>query len=292
MIRLDAAVASRLYEQSGGARWRVSPDRLREALEHGLARTFGDSRPTRDEIASWASSVHVADLALACACADGHDEAWEHFIRQYRPALYRAASAIDPGGGRELADSLYADLFGIDERNGVRQSLFRYFYGRSTLVTWLRAVLAQRHIDRLRAARRTEALPDDESVAAPAADTRPDIERQRFSDAMRRALTSAVAALAPRDRLRLGCYYVQHLTLAAIGRLLGEHEASASRHLSRTRDNLRDAVTRHLRDIEQLDDEGIAQCVASMTDDPGSLDLREFVGAAAGRKNSAPDRSS
>ncbi len=32
-------------------------------------------------------------------------------MREYRPALYRAGDAIAPGGaGRELADSLYAEL--------------------------------------------------------------------------------------------------------------------------------------------------------------------------------------
>ena len=56
---------------------------------------------------------------------------------------------------------------------------------------------------------------------------------------MRRSVTAAVAALAPRDRLRLRCYYAQDLTLAQIGRMLKESEATASRHLSR--DSSRDS---------------------------------------------------
>ena len=84
-----------------------------------------------------------------------------------RPLLYRAADALDPGGGaRDLADSLYADLFGIGDHAGERQSLFRYFHGRSSLTTWLRAVLAQRHVDRLRTHRRLDALPEEESAGA------------------------------------------------------------------------------------------------------------------------------
>ena len=91
--------------------------------------------------------LHLEDLALACGCAVGDEGAWEHFIREQRPTLYRAADALDPGGGaRELADSIYGELF--------ERSLFRYFHGRSSLATWLRAVLAQRHVDRLRAGRR------------------------------------------------------------------------------------------------------------------------------------------
>ena len=47
----------------------------------------------------------------------------------------------DLGTGRELADSLYADLFGLDTRDGERRSLFRYYHGRAKLTTWLRSVL-------------------------------------------------------------------------------------------------------------------------------------------------------
>ena len=84
---------------------------------------------------------------------------------EYRPVLYRSADAIDPGGGaRELADSIYADLFGLQERDGERRSLFRYFHGRSSLATWLRAVLAQRYVDRVRSSRRLTPLDDEEAV--------------------------------------------------------------------------------------------------------------------------------
>ena len=70
---------------------------------------------------------------------------------EYRPLLYRAADALDPhGGARDLADALYADLYGLPDAQGERQSLFRYYQGRSSLATWLRAVLSQRYVDRLR----------------------------------------------------------------------------------------------------------------------------------------------
>jgi hypothetical protein len=66
-----------------------------------------------------------------------------------------------------------------------------------------------------------------------------------------RALDAALAGLPPRDRLRLAYYHADDLTLAAIGRLLGEHEATVSRKLQKTRDQLKAAVdevlTRELR---------------------------------------------
>ena len=109
---------------------------------------------------------HSADLELAERCAAGDPAAWDRFVLEYRPVLYRAADALDRHGtAREVADSLYAELFGVRQSSdgaGERRSLFRYFQGRSSLATWLRAVLAQRYVDSLRASRRAEPLPEDE----------------------------------------------------------------------------------------------------------------------------------
>ena len=72
-------------------------------------------------------SAYSADLELARLCAEGDEPAWERFVREYRPLLYRAADALDrTQGAREIADSLYADLYGIGKSGGERQSLFRY----------------------------------------------------------------------------------------------------------------------------------------------------------------------
>src|SRR4029450_9175276 len=102
-----------------------------------------------------------------------------------------AAHAPAPGGGpRDLADSLYGELFGLRERAGERQSLFRYFHGRSSLITWLRAVLSQRHVDRLRSHRREEALPEEDSSDAVVAPLRTvDPDRQRYLGTIEAALT-------------------------------------------------------------------------------------------------------
>jgi RNA polymerase sigma factor (sigma-70 family) len=245
------------------------------------------------------SASHVEDLELARRCAAGDESAWQRFMLEYRPVLYRAADALDPGGGaRELADSLYADLYGLRDGDATRSSLFHYFHGRSSLATWLRAVLAQRWVDRLRAQRRLVPLPDDERGRDRPAGARhealsvpPDPDRPRHLELLRRALGRAVARLDDRDRLRLGCYYVHELTLAQIGRALKEHESTASRQLARARKAIREDVERQLREESGLKDAQIAECFESAAEDAGSLDLKEMLGAAAGRKEAVPDRS-
>src|SRR5918993_5063617 len=162
--RLDARTVERLHRQARAERWDVPRAAFAEALETSLARApaGGHRSPER-----YLASLHLEDLALACACMAGHERAWEHFIREHRPLLYRAADALAPGGAaRDIADGLYAELYGLTERDGERRSLLRYFHGRSSLATWLRAVLAQRHVDRVRANRKFEPLAEDDEPSA------------------------------------------------------------------------------------------------------------------------------
>jgi RNA polymerase sigma-70 factor (ECF subfamily) len=263
-------LVARLHERAGASRWGLSVERFEEALARSAERRF---RPTAldtvapAEVAAYLESLHVADLALACACAEGSGPAWDEFMTTHRPGLYAAARAIAGSEGRELADTLYADLYGVAERDGRRRPLFDYFHGRSRLSTWLRAVLAQRHVDVVRAARRTDSLDAEEAAGArgpratrlAATDQPHEPDRPRLTRAFQQAAADAVAALAPADRLRLSYYYLHELTLAEIGRLMGEHESSASRKLERARRTIRDDIETRLR-AQGLEDGDVRQC--------------------------------
>lgn len=261
------AEAAQLYRDSGAERWGVTPEVFAAALQ-------------RSREKGHAATLHLKDLALACGCADGNTDAWDHFVAEFRPALYRAADAIDrTGRAREIADGLYGELFS--------RSLFRYFHGRSSLATWLRALVSQRYVDRLRETRRLDPLPDDDvQPARPAGDV--DADRDRFAAAMRTVLAGAIAALEPRDRLRLRCYYGEAMTLARIGRLTRESEATVSRQLARTRKALRERIERSLKEDHGFSSDEIRECVSSVMDDSGTLDLGLLL---AGRKKSPADRS-
>jgi RNA polymerase sigma-70 factor, ECF subfamily len=290
MPRISDALVRRLFRKAGAERWDVSPEAFAEALDRSVARACDGK--TSAEIERYLGSLHLDDLALACACAAGHEAAWEHFVLEYRPALYRAAEAIDrSGSARELADSLYGELYGLRARHGARQSLFRYFHGRSSLSTWLRAILTQRHVDAVRTHRRFEPLPDEESRAPASGGAPPDADRRRFLTLIQQALAQSLAGLAPRDRLRLSCYYAQDMTLAQIGRLLHEHEGTVSRHLTRTRRAIRADVEHRLRGEYGLGSREIEECFASVVDDVGALDVNEMLRAGEDRKKPRLDRS-
>jgi RNA polymerase sigma-70 factor (ECF subfamily) len=271
------AGTERWYRDSGAERWAVTQAVFAQALDRSTAKAFAGRTPTLSEIERYHASLHLKDLALACACAEGNNEAWDHFVTELRPALYRAADAIDrTGAARELADAIYGELFS--------KSLFRYFHGRSSLATWLRSLLSQRYVDRYRETRRLEALPEEEIASA--ASGSPD--RTRFVAAMQAVLAAAIAALDPRDRLRLRCYYAEDMTLAQIGRVTRESEATVSRHLARTRGTLRDELKARLKREHRFSDSEISDCISSVVDDAGTLDLGALLGA---RKKSGVHRS-
>lgn len=283
MKQIARDLVERLYRDAKADRWSLPVEQFAAALQASADRADAANRD------AYLKGLHLDDLALACACAAGDERAWEHFVREFRPVLYRAADALAPGGSaRELADSLYADLYGVQARDGERRSLFRYFHGRSSLATWLRAVLAQRQVDAIRSGRRHDPLPADDHPSAPIAAAGPaaDPDRARYHALIRRALTVAVSKLPARERLRLGCYYTQELTLAETGRVVREHEATVSRHLAKTRRTIRTYVERYLRDEAGLDAAQIDRCFAYVTEDPGPFDLGGII-----RKNSEPDRS-
>jgi RNA polymerase sigma factor (sigma-70 family) len=289
------ANTARFYRDAGAERWGVPPATFAAALERSAAKAFAGRTPTPSELDKYYGSLHLSDLALACACGEGHDAAWDHFVAEFRPALYRTADAIDrTGRAREIADALHGELFS--------RSLFRYFHGRSSLATWLRSLVSQRFVDRLRETRRLEPLPDEEgrvrlrAFGASARQAEPD--RGRFVAAMQTVLAAAIAALAPRDRLRLRCYYAEEMTLVQIGRLTRESEATVSRQLARSRKAMREQIERGLADQGFSADE-VRECISSMMDDTGTLDLGELLslsrrspaGEGGGRKKPAPDRS-
>jgi RNA polymerase sigma factor (sigma-70 family) len=126
-------------------------------------------------------------------------------------------------------------------------------------------VLARRHIDRLRQTSRLEPFPDNEEDRSQVRIPTPgpiaiDPHRTDYVRRTQLALDAAIADLAADDRLRLRLYYGENLTLAQIGRVTREHEATVSRKLERARRKLRTGVERELRERHGLDEAAVAIC--------------------------------
>ncbi len=114
------------------------------------------------------ASLHVQELVLARACSAGNAAAWDEFLTQFKRALPSMAVQItrDDAAGHDLADELYAELYGMPNRDGKRVSKLNYYMGRGSLQGWLRTVMAQKHVDRCRKQSRNVSLEEQVEAGA------------------------------------------------------------------------------------------------------------------------------
>jgi RNA polymerase sigma factor (sigma-70 family) len=267
-----------LCAQANVARFGFTAATFVSHLARSAASRFKGVTPSAQELEAYLCTLCLEDFALACACSEGQEAAWDFFVKNYRGYLRRCAGvmlrcAAESPEASDLADSLFAELYGFADGRRGASSLFRYFHGRSALKTWLRAVLAQRHVDGIRAARRFDSLDEEDGVGrlaaadgASGAERReknsitpstepplgplaiaPDPYREKYIALFCRALQEALRQLDAADRRRVCLYYVESKTLAEVGRLCGEHESSVSRNLERIRRGLRVKVEEDLR---------------------------------------------
>jgi RNA polymerase sigma-70 factor (ECF subfamily) len=221
-----------------------------------LAYSFGDFQSTLLEIAAkqgqdsceaeildFLSKLKVEELVLARACAAGNEKAWEIFLTRFRAKIYEVALAItrNDATGRELADSVYAELYGVSAQGKERTSKLLYYSGRGSLEGWLRTVLAQDFVDNYRRAKPNVSLEEEkergfEPVATTAA---PEVS---LDSRLVPAIDSSLAQLAPEDRFLLSAYFLDGRTLAEIARVLKVHESTISRKLDRTTAGLRKSI--------------------------------------------------
>lgn len=188
-------------------------------------------------------SLRVDELALARACAAGNNSAWEIFLTRYREKLYLSALRIarEDSAARELADGLYADLYGTNTRDGQRVSKLNSYSGRGSLEGWLRTVLAQEYVNRYRRTKRLVSLEEEseEGVQFQAPDPEPvPVADNRLAE----ATDEVLAFLGGEDRLLLSSYYLDGRTLAEIARMLGVHESTISRKLDKLAKSLRKQI--------------------------------------------------
>jgi RNA polymerase sigma-70 factor, ECF subfamily len=196
-----------------------------------------------NEVRTFFLSLRVDELALARACAAGDNTAWEIFLTRYREKLYLSALRIarEDSAARELADTLYADLYGTSTREGKRVSKLSSYTGRGSLEGWLRTVLAQEYVNRYRRTKRLVSLEEESEEGAQFQAPQPEPVAPadtRFT----RATDEAITSLSAEDRMILSSYYLDGRTLAEIARMLGVHESTISRKLDKLAKSLRKQI--------------------------------------------------
>jgi RNA polymerase sigma-70 factor (ECF subfamily) len=208
----------------------VAAKYLPTSASHAEARTF-------------LLTLRVEELALARACAAGNNSAWELFLTRYREKLYQSALRVarEDSAARDLADTLYAELYGTTTRDGERFSKLASFTGRGSLEGWLRTVLAQEFVNRYRRTKRLVSLDEENEDGAQFAAPEPQLVPS--PDSRLESVTDAVlASLSSEDRMVLASYYLDGHTLAEIARILGVHESTISRKVDKLAKSLRKKI--------------------------------------------------
>lgn len=235
-----------LYAKSCGEKYGLSLQDFAGILDE-VSRQYLPKDATPGEAAELHHSLRLEELALARACANGCEPAWECFLSRYRQKLYEAAGAIarEESIARELADSLYTDLFGTRQsEDGRRISKLASYTGRGSLEGWLRTVLAQNYVNRYRSQRRLVGF-DDKIQAGRQCEAGAEVPADpRLEQAVDRALVE----LPAEERLILASYYLDGRTLAEIARMLSVHESTISRRVERITASLRKRIVRGLRE--------------------------------------------
>jgi RNA polymerase sigma-70 factor, ECF subfamily len=238
-----AELVAGLHAKAGCEKFDLSCESF-AAILCGVARKYLPSEASESEARAFLLTLRVDELALARACAAGHNSAWEIFLTRYREKLFHSALRIarEESAARDLADNLYGELYGTTTREGARISKLESFTGRGSLEGWLRTVLAQEFVNRYRRTKRLVSL--DEEIEEGAQFAAPEPEPASSVDPRRlESLTdAALAGLSSEDRLVLAAYYIDGRPLTEVARMLGVHESTISRKVHKLAKSLRKKI--------------------------------------------------
>jgi RNA polymerase sigma-70 factor, ECF subfamily len=235
--------------------------RIMAAVEKYLLKD--DPNTPHAEISKFIDDMQADDLCLIIACERGDETAWSDLVERFTPTVRSAArsASTTEDAADDLAQSIWAELYGLRTRkDGRPASKLAYYSGRGSLAGWLRAVVAQLAVDTFRKQSRLVQTEEDTDLErlARASEAQPIVAgiptpeesvSNRFAQTdMQLALHEAVQELAAEDRLLVKLYYFDNLRLREAGAVLGVHEATASRRLTRIQTDLRKRVTKILVD--------------------------------------------
>jgi RNA polymerase sigma-70 factor (ECF subfamily) len=228
-----------LYAKSGAAQFGMSKADFCVILIC-VAEKYVRVDASENDLRDFYSGLRLEELVLARSCAAGNERAWEKFFAQFREKLHDVALAItkEDSKARELAGSIYADLYGTSDRNGLRKSKLSYYNGRGSLEGWLRTVMAQHQVNEYRSTRRNVSLEEQTEGGAQFA-VAPSESATGVDPRLTVATDQALASISAEDRCILAYYFLDGLTLAKIATILGVHESTISRRLERLVKTLR-----------------------------------------------------
>ncbi len=240
--------------------------RIRKSIDKYLLRTNDEA--TAKDVAEFIDGLQADDLCLIVSCEAGDQNAWTELVERFSSTVRSAArsASSNEDAAEDLTQSIWAELHGLRRRaDGGPAGKLSYYSGRGSLAGWLRAVVAQLAIDEHRKQSRLVQTEEDNELdrlvkdapegafavgtSATMYDPEETIARNVAGSELQDALACSIKELSDEDRLLVKLYYFDDLRLREAAALMGVHEATASRRLTRIHTELRRKVSAIL--IEQ-----------------------------------------
>jgi RNA polymerase sigma-70 factor, ECF subfamily len=219
----------------------VTPD----AFVRLMAKHVGET----PDVAEAMDALCAADLYVACGCAEGSRAAIDVFDKEYLPSLSGYIARVDPTPDfvAEVRQALRVKML---TREGTKAPLIADYAGRAPLGTWLRVVAVRIARDLLKKDARYVTYPTERNerggAPAPGHDPEGEFLREESAAQLNRAFERTIEGLDDRDRTLLRLYFVEGMSLAAVGRMYHVHESTILRRINALRDKLLDEVKREL----------------------------------------------
>ncbi len=225
-----------------------------------------DPQAGRKSIDNFIDQLQSDDLCLIVACERGDQKAWTDLVERFSATVRSAARSASSNeeGAEDLAQSIWAELYGLRvTKEGKPAGKLAYYSGRGSLAGWLRAVVAQLAVDQHRKQSRLVQPEEDSdfdriiqqgkedgnwSGHGGVIDPEIQVSTKLAGAQVQTALSEAIGHLASEDRLLVKLYYFEGLKLHEAGALLGVHEATASRRLTRIYGDLKKRVEGSLQE--------------------------------------------
>ena len=223
-----------------------------------------DENSSNADVKDFIDALNADDLCLIIACEKNDEAAWKDLVTKFDATVKSAARKVSNNAedAEDLASSIWAELYGLKEKDGKAKGKLAYYSGRGSLAGWLRAVVSQLAVDQFRKESKFVQIEEDrefENLANESSENsnnskvvaHTDNPEEVFTDKETRqniakALNSAIAKLETEDRLLLKLYYFEDLKLKDIGATMGFHEATASRKLVRVQTEVRKSLEKIL----------------------------------------------
>ena len=244
------------------ARWGLPPEAFAESLRRSAEKRFGCAPSDPSEVETYLESLHLEDLALACACSEGIERpgSFSSFISARICAMPQAPCFGDRAEPMTPAPRNWRILFmrncmvfvpartaGGNPCSNISMGAANCPHGFAPCSRKNKWTCFERAAERFLSMPKWKAMcransPVASNLSAP------------ILIPIARGILGGSKGRSPRrlPAWRRGahdppCYYVDQLTLAEIGRMLREHESTVSRQLERMRRALREGVTQALR---------------------------------------------